>query len=229
VPAGAPTHHTGAAPQPPRTPATIKAISSNSRQNAPCPSVRVLLNGRREARDSIARPGCSTEGATHAQNTDDVFYACRQHWGTDAACQRAISKSCHARAGGRASGISAIAKYRVATNLHVSEVWRDSRKREISVWTVPLASARSRPVIAFHGVSASGAARIVGDHNRFRPASCSALPARTLGRAGLGVEPACTIPHPRSSVVPSPRFPPSPFSYFSPTQNTACSGRCPRR
>jgi hypothetical protein len=133
-------------------PATIKAISSNSRQNAPCPSVRVLLNGRREARDSIARPGCSTEGATHAQNTDDVFYACRQHWGTDAACQRAISKSCHARAGGRASGISAIAKYRVATNLHVSEVWRDSRKREISVWTVPLASARSRPVIAFQGV-----------------------------------------------------------------------------
>jgi hypothetical protein len=103
---------------------------------------------------SIAHPGCSTEGATHAQNTDDVFHACRQHCGTDAACQRAISKSCNARAGGRASGISGVAKYRAATDLHVSEVWRDTRKHEISVWTVPLASARPRPVTAFHGVSA---------------------------------------------------------------------------
>jgi hypothetical protein len=98
---------------------------------------------------SIARLGCSTEGATHAQNTDDIFHACRQHCGADAACQRAISRSCHARAGGRASGISAIAKYRAETDLHVSEVRRHTRKHEISVWTVPFASARSRPVTAF--------------------------------------------------------------------------------
>jgi hypothetical protein len=131
---------------------------------------------------SIAHPGCSTEGATHAQNTDDVFHACRQHCGTDAACQRAISKSCNARAGGRASGISGVAKYRAATDLHVSEVWRDTRKHEISVRTIPLASARPRPVTAFLGVSASSAARIVGDRNLSRPAaSCSALPVGGVG------------------------------------------------
>jgi hypothetical protein len=50
--------------QPQRMPAAIKAILSDPRQNAPCPSVRVLLCGRREARDFERAPGCSTEGAT---------------------------------------------------------------------------------------------------------------------------------------------------------------------
>jgi hypothetical protein len=39
-------YNVAAQAQPQRMPAAIKAISSNSRQNAPCPSVRVLLNGR---------------------------------------------------------------------------------------------------------------------------------------------------------------------------------------
>jgi hypothetical protein len=57
-----------------------------------------------------------------------------------------------ARTGASASRISATANYRIATDLHVSEVWRDGRTHEIAFRTVPLASARSRPIIVLHGV-----------------------------------------------------------------------------
>jgi hypothetical protein len=55
--------------QPTRIPPAINAILSNPRQDTPYLSVPVRLNTRREARDSIARPGCSTEGATDMPRT----------------------------------------------------------------------------------------------------------------------------------------------------------------
>jgi hypothetical protein len=166
VPARAPTHHSGAAPQPPRTPAAINAISSNPRQNTPCLSARARLNGRQQAATRSHAWLFDRRPNRHAQNTDDIFHASRQHCGADAARQRAISRSCIARTDGRASRISATANYRIATGSHVSEVWRDSRKYEISFWTVPVASARSRLVIAFHGVD-----HLSERHRHFRPAS----------------------------------------------------------
>jgi hypothetical protein len=157
-------------------PAAINAISSNQRQNTPCPSARARLNGREQARDSMRAKLFDRRRNRHAQNTDDIFHACRQPCGADVACQRAISRSCTARTGASASRISATANYRIATDLHVSEVWRDGRTHEIAFRTVPLASARSRPVIGFHGV------------RRFIQTSPVRSPCFACGAAGFKAE-----------------------------------------
>jgi hypothetical protein len=112
----------------------------------PCLSAHVLLNDRREGPRLRSRAWLFDRRRNrNVQNTDDIFYACQQHRDADGACQRAISRSCTARAGGRASRISITAKYCVGT-AHVPEVWWDTPKHEISFWTISLASARSRPV-----------------------------------------------------------------------------------
>jgi len=48
--------------------------------------------------------------------------------------------------GGRA-GLGALA-YRAATDSYLSEAWRDTPEHDVSAWTPPIASARSRSVVA---------------------------------------------------------------------------------
>jgi hypothetical protein len=101
-------------------PSAINAISSNPRQNTPYQSVPVRLNGRREVRDSIARPSCSTEGPyRHGQNTDDIFHACRQHCGADVAVQRPIARSCPTCTRTVGTHVGAAAISRVTTELRL--------------------------------------------------------------------------------------------------------------
>jgi hypothetical protein len=153
-------------------PSAIDAISSNPRQNTPCLSVPVRLNGRREVRDAIARPGCSTEGAyRHARNTDDIFHARRQHCGADVAVQRSIARSRPTCARTVGTHVGAPAISRVTTELRLRGASRRVQVIQVSNRRAPIPSINADSLTA-------RARRLDGRHHSRRFALWIAVPER---------------------------------------------------
>jgi hypothetical protein len=124
--------------------------------------------------------------------SDDPFhrfrrYVCCRHRVPGLASNGPIAQSGPPRAVGGPSRTGAIA-YRGATDSYVSEAWRDARKHEVSAWTSPIASARSRSVVAIHPpvpIGAHSPSQAVSAANRQTPES-SAAAARYSSTATIG-------------------------------------------